>query len=272
MKTIKQIINGRPINVGSIKVQEVLPNNGNFVDPFLVFHHGIAIAEKDVPVHLQGVGPHPHRGFSAVSFIYKGGVHHQDSRGNNHEVFAGGTQWTSAGRGIIHSERPPATIHELGGEQELLQVWVNTPAKYKMDEPKYYPATAAETPTIETKDGLTTLQIVTGEIDGVKGIIPTYSPVNTIMGTVKKGGSYVFTIPTAHNSFLYVLNGKIFVNNKEVVYTKQMVLFENDATQIAILAKEDSYFFVGSGEPLNEPIASHGPFVMTTQATPAYEQ
>lgn len=265
MKTIKQIIKGRTINVGSMHVQELLPFNNEFLNPFLVFHHGKTIADRNIPTHLQGVGPHPHRGFSPISFIYKGGIHHQDSRGNNHVVNEGGTQWTSAGMGIIHSERMPANIFEHGEEQELLQVWVNTPAAHKMDEPKYYPATKNETPTIVTEDKLTTILIPAGELNGVKGIIPTFTPVTTLMGEMKKGGSFTFSFPKHYNTLLYVLEGEIVINEKEIVNNKQLAVFNNDGETFTVNANANTLFFVGSGEPINEPIAAHGPFVMNTQ-------
>ena len=265
MKTVNKIIAGKPTNVGSIKVQELLPNNGEFFSPFLVFHHGIAKIEKDIPIDQQGVGPHPHRGFSAISFIYRGGVHHRDSRGNNHKVYAGGTQWTSAGMGIIHSERVPEDIFNYGGEQELLQVWVNTPAAHKMDQPAYYPATAEETPTIKTEDGLTIVRVPAGNVNGTKGIIPTFTDVTTAMVEMKAGGSFAFNFNAAHNTLVYVLKGAIIINNKEVVSTKQLALMNNDDESFTINATEDSMLFVGSGEIINEPIASHGPFVMNNQ-------
>lgn len=265
MKTIKQIINGRNINVGSIKVKELLPNSQHSLNPFLVFHHGVAVIDKDIPLEQQGVGPHPHRGFSAISFIYRGGVHHRDSRGNNHKVYAGGTQWTSAGMGIIHSERVPEDIFEHGGEQELLQVWVNTPAKNKMDQPTYYPASAEETPTIRTADGLTEIRIPAGEVNGVKGIIPTYTTVTTAMGEMKIGGSFTFSFPANQATLLYVLKGNIEVNQTNKITTQQMAVFNNDGESFSITATEDTLFFLGSGEPISEPIVSHGPFVMNNE-------
>jgi redox-sensitive bicupin YhaK (pirin superfamily) len=265
VRGINKIINGHAINVGNIKVQELLPNAGEFFSPFLVFHHGKAVADKNIPFHKQGVGPHPHRGFSPVSFIYKGGVHHQDSRGNNHVVYAGGTQWTSAGMGIIHSERVPADIFEHGGEQELLQVWVNTPAANKMDQPKYYPASAEETPTIVTADGLTTIRVPAGNVNNTKGIIPTFTDVTTAMGDMKIGGSFTFNFPSSHNTLLYVLSGELTINENEKLTSKQLALFNHDGESFIIKATADTLFFVGSGEPINEPIASHGPFVMNTQ-------
>lgn len=266
MKTVNKIITGRPINVGSIKVQELLPSDVENANPFLVFHHGVAIADRLIPLKDQGVGPHPHRGFSAVSFIYRGGVHHRDSRGNNHKVYAGGTQWTSAGMGIIHSERIPEDIFEVSnGEQELLQVWVNTPSANKMDQPAYHPATAEATPTIVSEDGLTIVRVPAGNVNGTKGIIPTFTDVTTAMVEMKKGGNFRFTFPATHNTIVYVLSGAININNTETLNNKQLALFHQDGESFTLSATTDSLIFVGSGEPITEPIAQHGPFVMNTQ-------
>lgn len=264
-KTIQQLLNGRAINVGSFDVQELLPEKGNFFNPFLVFHHGKTTADKNIPIKEQGVGPHPHRGFSPVTFIYKGGVHHQDSRGNNHTVTAGGIQWISAGMGIIHSERMPENIFELGGEQELLQVWINTPAAHKMKQPAYIPATKEDTPTLISEDELITLRIPVGKLNNVKGIVPTFTNVTTIMGEAKKNGKFQFNFPENHNTLLYVLEGELLINNTTSVTNKQMVLFNNDGESFSIQANAHTLFFVGSGEPINEPIAAQGPFVMNTQ-------
>lgn len=266
MKTVQQVITGRAIKVGTIQVQELLPHQGSFFNPFLVFHHGIAIADKNIPLNEQGVGPHPHRGFSPISFIYKGGIHHQDSRGNNHKVFAGGTQWTSAGMGIIHSERIPEDIFDYGGIQEILQVWVNTPAANKMEQPAYYPATKEDTPTIITPDGLTIVRIPAGAINGIKGIIPTYTDVTTVMIEMKQGGSFNFNFKKNHATLIYVLNGAITINQQQNLFSKEMALMNNDGEDFTITATENSYLFVGSGAPINEPITSHGPFVMNTQS------
>lgn len=263
-KSIHKIEKGRSINVGSMQVQELLPTSSGFFNPFLVFHHAKTVIDKNIPIHQQGVGPHPHRGFSPVSFIYRGGVHHRDSRGNNSIIYEGGTQWMNTGMGVIHSERVPEDIFEHGGEQELLQVWVNSPAKNKMDQPVYYPSAKNDTPTITSKDGLVTLRVPAGNLENIKGKIPTLIDVSTIMGEAKKGGNYSFSFPKTQNTLLYVLSGKLKVNQHTVVYSKELVLFNNDAETFEITALEDSLFFVGSGEPIKEPIEARGPFVMNT--------
>lgn len=264
-RTIKSLENGRTTNVGTIHVQELLPNKDGFFDPFLVFHHGSNKINKDIPFKQQGVDPHPHRGFSPITFVYKGGVLHRDSFGNEQTVYAGGTQWMNVGKGVIHSERVPQDIFEHGGEQEILQVWVNTPAKFKMEKPEYFPLTKEETPTVTSADGLVQLLVPAGKLENVQGKIPTTFPVTAVMGEAKKGGTYTFKFPQSHNALLYVLRGELVVNDKEHLWTKTLAFFNNDGEEFTITANADTEFFVGAGEPLNEPIEAYGPFVMNNQ-------
>jgi redox-sensitive bicupin YhaK (pirin superfamily) len=265
-RTIKSILYGQPMDMGGMPIRQPFPSNkAEQIDPFLLLHH----ADVKVPTHIDtnhaGVGPHPHRGFSPVSFIFKGGVHHRDSRGNNNIVYAGGTQWMNAGMGMIHSERPPADIHEIGGRQELIQLWVNTPAKHKMDIPSYHPLTAEETPVVVSADGLTKVNIIAGELNGVKGPIVPLSPVNTFTADMMKGAKFFFEIPSSHNAFIYITNGKLKVTGDAEVDDKYVAVFNNNGEGFELEALEDTHFFIGTGEPLNEPVASHGPFVMNNQ-------
>ncbi len=265
-RTIKSILYGQPMDMGGMPIRQPFPSHkAEQIDPFLLLHH----ADVKVPTHIDtkhaGVGPHPHRGFSPVSFIFKGGVHHRDSRGNDNIVYAGGTQWMNAGMGVIHSERPPADIHEIGGKQELIQLWVNTPSKHKMDTPSYQPLTAEETPVIVSEDGFTKVNIISGELNGVKGPIKTLSPVNTFTADIKKGGKFFFEIPSTHNAFIYIINGKVKVTGDGEVDDKYVAVFNNNGDGFELEALEDTHLFIGTGEPINEPVASHGPFVMNNQ-------
>ncbi len=265
-RTIKSILYAQPMDMGGMPIRQPFPSRkAEQIDPFLLLHH----ADIKVPTHVDtkhaGVGPHPHRGFSPVSFIFKGGVHHRDSRGNDNVIYAGGTQWMNAGMGVIHSERPPDNIHETGGRQELIQLWVNTPAKHKMDIPAYHPLTAEETPVVKTTDGLTTIHVIAGKLNDVEGPIKPLSPVNTFTAEMKKGGKFFFGIPSTHNAFIYMMDGKVQVTGDSEVDGKYVAVFNNDGEGFELEALEDTHVFIGTGEPLNEPVASHGPFVMNNQ-------
>ncbi len=266
-RTIKSIIYANAFDMGGMPVRQAFPSaKAESIDPFLLLHH----ADVKVPIHIpvvnSGVGPHPHRGFSPVSFIFKGGVHHRDSRGNNNIVYEGGIQWMNAGMGVIHSERPPADIFERGGRQELIQLWVNTPAANKMDIPTYFPLTADETPFIISKDGLMRINIQAGKLGEINGPVPTLSDVNTFTVNAKKGGKFFFEIPDSHNAFVYVLNGKIKLKNDDAEIANHfLVVLNKDGNGFEVEALEDSLLMIGTGEPLNEPVASHGPFVMNNQ-------
>ncbi|MCW3087533.1 MAG: pirin family protein, partial [Sediminibacterium sp.] len=239
-RTIKSILYAQPVDMGGMPIRQPFPSaKAEQVDPFLLLHHADIKVPTDIETKHAGVGPHPHRGFSPVSFIFKGGVHHRDSRGNDNVVYAGGTQWMNAGMGVIHSERPPADIHELGGRQELIQLWVNTPAKHKMDVPAYFPLTAEATPRVVSADGLAAINVVSGELDGVKGPIRPLSPVNTFTATIKKGGKYRFAIPVTHNAFIYVMEGKVQVTGDGEVDAKYVAIFNQDGESFELEALKD---------------------------------
>jgi redox-sensitive bicupin YhaK (pirin superfamily) len=265
-RTIRSIVYAASFDMGGLPVRQAFPSSKiDAPDPFLLLHH----ADVKVPAHTQvkhaGVGPHPHRGFSPVTFIFKGGVHHRDSRGNDNIVYAGGTQWMNAGMGIIHSERPPHDIHEIGGRQEIIQLWVNSPASHKMDQPVYFPLTAEETPAIISDDKRVTVHIPAGKLNDVAGKIPTLTAVNTFTIEMEKDGYFFFDIPANHQAFIYLLNGKVKADGESEVLKNYAAIFNNDGDGIGLTALEDTRLLMGTGEPINEPIVSHGPFVLNTQ-------
>ncbi|MBX9734380.1 MAG: pirin family protein [Chitinophagaceae bacterium] len=265
-RTIQQITYAQQFDMGGFPVRQSLPAQGlENLDPFLLLHHANIKITEHTDLSRAGVGAHPHRGFSPVTFIFEGGVHHRDSRGNDNIVYAGGTQWMNAGMGIIHSERPPHDIHAHGSKQEIIQLWVNTPAAFKMKQPEYFPLNRENTPQISSEDGLTGIAVITGELHGTKGPIPTFSQVNSFSINTRKSAHYFLPIPVTHNAFVYVLKGKINLNQTTPVEAYHMAVFNNDGQGFSFTTEEDAVLLVGSGEPLNEPIASHGPFVMNTQ-------
>lgn len=265
-RTVSHLLYAHPVDMGGLPIRQPLPTQQvQQVDPFLLIHHADIKAPSTIDPDDAGVGPHPHRGFSPVTFIFKGGVHHRDSRGNNSTVYAGGAQWMNAGMGIIHSERPPHDIHDIGGRQEIIQLWINTPARHKMDQPAYFPVQAEDVPSIVSDDRLVTLRVFSGSINGIEGKIPSLTPVNSATLEIKAGGYFSAALPENHNVLLYLLDGKIMLDGYGLTEGKHAVYFKRDGEGISFKASEDTRLLLLSGEPLNENVVSHGPFVMNTQ-------
>jgi len=259
-RTVKQIIPAQRINMGGHLLDQPLPfRSVDHIDPFLLIHHW------DKPIKIGGnqkelgVGPHPHRGFSPVTFIFKGSVRHQDSIGNNMVVSDGGTQWMHAGNGIIHSERPGIGLVLNGGEQEFIQFWVNTPAKYKMEAPYYLPLSAEQTPKIKLEN--TCIGVVAGSFMGVLGPAKTYSPQTLLRIDATSACSIELPLPKHYNTLLYLLKGSLSVDDEKVP-PKTMIWYKNDGDLLNINISEASQFIILSGEPIGEPVVSYGPFVM----------
>lgn len=264
-RTVSELLFAQMVDMGGMPIRQPFPTSRvDHIDPFLLLHH----FDGQVPTHVEpdhaGVGPHPHRGFSPVTFIFKGGVHHRDSRGNDNTIYEG-VQWMNAGMGIIHSERPPHDIHERGGRQEIIQLWVNTPASHKMDQPAYYPLHMEQITTVSEDGGRIIAHVVAGELLGVKGSIPTLSPVNAAMVNAKKGGRIFIPLPEEHNAFIYLLDGKLSIDGYGLTEKFNVVRFKNDGEGIGFEALEDTRALLISGEPLNEEVAKHGPFVMNDE-------
>lgn len=267
-RAINNINKAEDFDMGGFPIKQAFPSvniENVHVDPFLLLHHAEFKVPEDIPVTQSGVGPHPHRGFSPVTFIYKGGVHHRDSRGNDNIVYEGGIQWINSGMGIIHSERPPETIFEKGGVQEIIQLWINTPAAHKMDQPAYIPLNADNTPHIHSEDDLVKVMIHTGELGGLKSPIEGFSPLNIYTLFMTKGGKYDLPVAPHHNAFLYLLDGRIIVNGETQIERNHVTTFHHEGSHVGVEALEDTRVMFATGLPLKEPVVSHGPFVMNTQ-------
>lgn len=262
-RSIHKIIPSQKINMGGHILEQPLPNaHMDQLDPFLLVHHAEWNHMGDQRQQEVGIGGHPHRGFSPVTFVFQGDVRHQDSFGNDAVVTAGGTQWMHAGKGITHSERPSKELAQKGGMQEIIQFWVNSPAKHKMDVPYYLPISEKDTPKLE--DELYTLQVVAGDYKGLVGPAKTFSPMLLIRGEISKGGNVDIDIPTQFNTLMYVLNGQVDVNASSA-RDKDLIWFKNDGDTLSISAQADTRFIILSGEPIGEKVTSYGPFVMNTQ-------
>lgn len=265
-RSITHLLYADTVDMAGLPVRQAFPTNKvQQIDPFLLLHH----ADLKVPQHQEprhgGVGPHPHRGFSPVTFIFKGGVHHRDSRGHDGVVYAGGAQWMNAGMGIIHSERPPDDIHEIGGRQEIIQLWVNTPAEFKMEPPSYQPVHPENIPVFRTDDQRVSMAIVAGELFGLWGPAKTTGEVNAATLILKTGGRISVSLPSEHNALIYLLDGKLNTGGYGLVEAFHAAVFDKHGDRITLTAVENSRALLVSGKPLNEKVVSHGPFVMNTE-------
>ncbi len=263
MKKIVKVIKAKPVDMGGIVMKQPLPVDGiEQIDPFLLIQHGSGSLAPNTDHRKAGVGPHPHRGFSPVTFVFKGSIHHRDSMNHSTLVTEGGTQWMHAGKGITHSERPGKELAQTGGESEIVQFWVNSPAAKKMDTPFYQPISKEDTPIV--KKGNTEIAIVAGEFEGKKGPANTLTPQILLRLTSQKGDNFSFEIPEHFNCLIYLLDGYLEINGQEV-NAEEMLYFENQGKHIVINARKNTRAMLLSGEPINEPLASYGPFVMNSQ-------
>ncbi|QOJ28281.1 MAG: pirin family protein [Ignavibacteriales bacterium] len=213
----------------------------------------------------RGVSVHPHRGFETVTIAYKGRVAHHDSSGGGGVIGEGDVQWMTAASGVLHKEYHEEEWSKTGGEFQMVQLWVNLPAKDKMSPPKYQALANSQFGRyiLENNDG--EIEVIVGEYKAVKGAASTFTPVHLMNAKLHSGAKADFSFPAQYNTALLVIEGSITVNGQEQAPADHFVLFENKGEQFTIEASENSVVLILSGEPINEPIAAHGPFVMNTR-------
>lgn len=214
----------------------------------------------------RGVDVHPHRGFETVTIAYKGKVAHHDSFGNSGVIEEGDVQWMTAASGILHKEYHEEEFSRSGGDFQMVQLWVNLPAKDKMSPPKYQAISNDMIKRYISEDNLTEIEVIAGNHKGVDGIAQTFSAVHLFNAKMKAAAEEMFTFPQDFNTSLLVIDGEIMVNNTSKVVRDHFVLFENDGENFEIKALKESIVLILSGAPIDEPIAAHGPFVMNTRA------
>lgn len=213
----------------------------------------------------KGVGVHPHKGFETVTIAYKGKVAHHDSSGGGGVISEGDVQWMTAAKGVLHKEYHEAEWSKTGGDFQMVQLWVNLPAKDKKAEPKYQAIKYADINRYELKDGAGNIEVIAGEYQGTKGPASTFTPVYMFNAKLNRGGKADFGFPAEYNTAILVLEGHIVVNGKEEVPTDHLALMANDGESFEVEATADAVVLILSGEPIDEPIAAQGPFVMNTR-------
>ncbi|MRT15912.1 pirin family protein [Vitellibacter sp. q18] len=270
-KSIEQIFSPpAPHMVGDgFRVHQYIPSGirkgYERMDPFILMDYNskFYFPPTDQP---RGVGVHPHRGFETVTIAYKGSVAHHDSAGNSGVIGEGDVQWMTAAAGILHKEYHEETFSKKGGYFQMVQLWVNLPAAHKMDPPKYQGITKEDIKKVELPEEAGTVEVIAGEYNGIKGPAFTFTPINMMNVKLKSGGTASFSFPKHFNTALLVIEGAVKVNKAETLKTDSFGLFKNDGETFQLEATDDAVVLVLSGEPINEPIAAQGPFVMNTRS------
>lgn len=232
------------------------------MDPFIMLDYN---AKHTIPPsqRQRGVGAHPHSGFETVTIAYKGAVAHHDSAGNSGIIREGDVQWMTAGSGLLHKEYHEKEFSGKGGMFQMVQLWVNLPARFKKTLPKYQGLANGDIRRYKLEN--VEIEVIAGEYKGVEGAASVFTPLHLLNARLKAGTEADFSFPARYNTALLVIEGKIRINNKDEAPADHFVLFRNDGEEFLIRAEENSVVLVLSGEPLSEPIVQHGPFVMNTQ-------
>jgi redox-sensitive bicupin YhaK (pirin superfamily) len=250
----------------SFHVQSIFSYNdiAEKISPFLMMDHAGPTVFPPTQKKL-GVGQHPHRGFETVTIVYQGGVSHLDSSGGGGTIGPGDVQWMTAASGLIHEEFHSEAFARQGGPFEMIQLWVNLPAKDKMSKPGYQGITGDKISNVALTNNAGIARIIAGALESVQGPAHTFTPMNVWDLRLKAGRTLSLGLPSGHTAALYVLNGAIKVG-VETVKATEMAVMEREGTELVANIIEDSVVLLLSGEPLNEPIVGYGPFVMNTRA------
>ena len=240
-------------------------SHGAHLSPFLLLDYAgpAQFTPGDQP---RGVGQHPHRGFETVTIVYEGEVEHRDSTGAGGVIGPGDVQWMSAASGILHEEFHSPAFTQRGGTLEMVQLWVNLPARDKLAAPRYQTLQDARIPSVPLPGGAGQVRVIAGAFDGQSGPAQTFTPVDVWDVRLRQGRVARLDTPAGHTLALVVLHGTVLVNGQEVVREAQMVQFERAGSGVEIEANSDATLLLLGGEPIDEPIVGHGPFVMNTQA------
>ena len=234
--------------------------------PFLMLDYAAPTTFTPNPGGRRGVGQHPHRGFETVTIVYAGEVEHRDSTGQGGVIGPGDVQWMTAGSGILHEEFHSEAYSHSGGPFEMVQLWVNLPAKDKMTAPGYQAVLGTAIPEVALPDGAGRVRIIAGEYDGARGPARTFTPINVWDLRLVAGGTAGLPQPDGWTSLLVVLEGTVQVNGEAVLRQAEMATLSTAGEGIVIEANADAKVLLLAGAPIDEPVVGYGPFVMNSQA------
>lgn len=234
--------------------------------PFLLLDYAAPTEFSPNEGHPRGVGQHPHRGFETVTIVYEGEVEHRDSTGKGGVIGRGDVQWMTAGSGILHEEFHSTRYSREGGPFEMVQLWVNLPAKDKMAAPGYQALLDADIPSVPLDSDAGSVRVIAGSYGDANGPGTTFSPINVLDVRLSAGKTAALAQPEGWTTLLVVLAGTVMVNGDTVLREAQMATLSTEGREVDVEANGDAKFLLLSGEPLDEPVVGYGPFVMNTQA------
>ena len=238
------------------------PRDSANLSPFLLLDYGAPYAFAP-SIKPRGVGAHPHRGFETVTIVFQGEVAHRDSTGQGGVIGAGDVQWMTAAGGIVHEEFHSPAFAGQGGVFEVAQLWVNLPAKDKMSDPGYQAIQAADIPCVELDGGAGEVRIIAGEFAGRTGPARTFTPIE--VWDLRLTGRTELTLPEGHTLAAAVLSGEVTANGATTATTGEIVIFDRTGGKVAFETADQAKLLILAGEPIDEPVASYGPFVMNTE-------
>ncbi|AGZ35044.1 MAG: pirin family protein [Pseudomonas sp.] len=234
------------------------------ISPFLLLDY--AGPHDFTPTHdRRGVGQHPHRGFETVTIVYQGELEHRDSTGAGGLIGPGDVQWMTAANGIIHEEFHSPAFARQGGTLEMVQLWVNLPARDKRAAAGYQTLLASDIPVVPLAHEGGSVRVIAGEYEGRRGPARTFTPMDVWDLRLKAGTSLQLPVAQGRTAALVVLRGMLRANGEREAGPASLVLFERDGEHVVIEAQQDSSVLLLSGEPIDEPIVGYGPFVMNSQ-------
>jgi quercetin 2,3-dioxygenase len=238
---------------------------GYRISPFLLLDYAgpAEFGPSDKP---RGLDEHPHRGFETVTILYQGELEHRDSAGNQGKLGPGDVQWMTAGAGVLHEEKHSSDFARQGGTLEMVQLWVNLPAKYKMNPPGYQTILSRQIPVADLPDGAGTVRVIAGEFGQIKGPARTFTPINLWDVRLKSDHRTEFTLPRGFTTALFVLRGDLDLVDSERVGATDLALLTREGDSVHLDARSDTTLLVLNGASIDEPVAMHGPFVMNSKS------
>jgi redox-sensitive bicupin YhaK (pirin superfamily) len=234
------------------------------ISPFLLMDYAGPTEFPPTPNHIRGVGEHPHRGFETVTIVYSGEVEHRDSAGGGGKIGPGDVQWMTAASGLVHEEKHGEDFAKRGGLFEMVQLWVNLPAKDKMAKPRYQGIEKETIPTVNLPNEAGTVRVIAGEFAGRKGPALTFTSIDLWDTRLQSGKTAEFRLKKGHTSMVFVLSGRVQLASGEVLSAAELGVLDPNEELFSLAALEEAKVLILGGEPLNEPIVGYGPFVMNT--------